>query len=99
MIVEEIYSWLEASFRQSILDASLMLHEGAITSTKNERIAGLAERSCSAGLKKGDTILISSVMYQQCTHRRSSTQKHRAYGCLRDPLAASKRLNSRHSRG
>jgi len=44
-----------------ILESSLMLHEGAITSTLMERTPGKAEEILSkANIKKGDTIIISS---------------------------------------
>lgn len=62
MIVEEMF------FRAGglapinpILDNSLMLHEGAISSTENERQIGKAEEVLrKAGLQSGDTIIISS---------------------------------------
>ena len=62
MIVEELFYRAGGLVPVNpILDNSLMLHEGAITSTKNERISGLAENILkNAGLKKDDTILISS---------------------------------------
>jgi len=62
MIVEELFYRAGGLVPVNpILDNSLMLHEGAITSTKNERILGLAENILkNAGLKKDDTILISS---------------------------------------
>ncbi len=62
MIVEEMF------FRAGgllpinpILSNDLMLHEGALTSTKLERTPGKAKEVMElAGLKKGDTIIISS---------------------------------------
>lgn len=44
-----------------ILDESLMIHKGAIQSTRNERISGKAEEILKKeNLKEGDTIIISS---------------------------------------
>jgi uncharacterized phosphosugar-binding protein len=44
-----------------ILDETLMIHKGAIQSTRNERISGKAEEILGReNLKEGDTIIISS---------------------------------------
>lgn len=62
MIVEELFYRAGGLIPVNpILDDSLMLHKGAITSTHNERIAGKATEILSkAGLRKGDSIIISS---------------------------------------
>jgi len=79
-----------------------MLHEGAITSTKNERVSGLAEKILkTAGLKKGDTILISSntginnVPVEAAVYAK---QLGLTVICVTS-LAASKSLTSRHCGG
>lgn len=103
MIVEEMFYRAGGLVPVNpILDASLMLHEGAITSTKNERIAGLAEKILfGAGLKKGDTILISSntginnVPIEGALYAKAQGL---TVVCVTS-LAASKRLNSRHCSG
>ncbi len=62
MIVEEMFYRAGGLIAVNpILDNSLMLHEGAVTSTENERLHGKAEEVLSkANLQKGDTIIISS---------------------------------------
>ncbi|RPF48989.1 putative phosphosugar-binding protein [Hydrogenoanaerobacterium saccharovorans] len=62
MIVEEMFYRAGGLIPiNPILDNSLMLHEGAISSTFNERMPGKAEEVLSkAGLAHGDTIIISS---------------------------------------
>lgn len=62
MIVEEMFYRAGGLIPVNpILDNSLMLHEGAITSTNNERLSGKAESILKdADLREGDTILISS---------------------------------------
>jgi len=62
MIVEEMFYRAGGLVPiNPILDNSLMLHEGAITSTENERLSGKAEEVLSqSDLREGDTIIISS---------------------------------------
>jgi len=62
MIVEEMFYRAGGLIPVNpILDDSLMLHKGAITSTHNERIAGKATGILEkAGIKPGDSIIISS---------------------------------------
>ncbi|MEG0692206.1 MAG: SIS domain-containing protein [Oscillospiraceae bacterium] len=62
MIVEEMFYRAGGLIPVNpILDNSLMLHEGAITSTENERLHGKAQEVLSkVNLQKGDTIIVSS---------------------------------------
>lgn len=62
MIVEEMFYRAGGLIPVNpILDNSLMVHEAAVSSTVNERLPGKAEEVLSkAGLRQGDTIIISS---------------------------------------
>lgn len=103
MIVEEMFYRAGGLIPVNpILDDSLMLHKGAITSTQNERIAGKAtEVLQKAGLKPGDTIIISSntgintVPIEAALYAKS---KGVSVICVTS-LASSMHLESRHKEG
>lgn len=103
MIVEEMFYRAGGLIPVNpILDDSLMLHKGAITSTQNERIAGKAtEVLQKAGLKPGDTIIISSntgintVPIEAALYAKSQGV---SVICVTS-LASSTHLESRHKGG
>jgi len=103
MIVEEMFYRAGGLIPVNpILDDSLMLHKGAITSTHNERIAGKAtEVLQKVGLKPGDSIIISSntgintVPIEAALYAKSQGV---SVICVTS-LASSMHLESRHKEG
>ena len=103
MIVEEMFYRCGGLIPVNpILDNSLMLHEGAVTSTKMERMPGkAAEVFAKANIQPGDTVLISSNtgINTVCIEGAQFARAHGATVVCVTSTKVSRALASRHPQG